>query len=67
MRGIGAPGVITVHVQDDGTWAGFIAKHVSDEEVAAVNAKFDAKPGDVLVLAAGTYACCLSSLNGRFP
>ena len=55
VRGIGAAGVITVHVQDDGSWAGFISKHVTNEEVAAVNKAFDASPGDVLVLAAGEH------------
>lgn len=55
VRGIGVAGVITVHVQDDGSWAGFISKHVTNEEVAAVNKAFDASPGDVLVLAAGEH------------
>ncbi len=47
----GAKGLVWAFVQDDG-WRSPIAKFLTEQELAAVNARMDAKPGDLLLIVA---------------
>ncbi len=49
----GAKGLAYILVQDDGTLAGPVAKNLSENEIAEVAAKANAKPGDAIFFAAG--------------
>ena len=49
----GAKGLAYILVQDDGTLAGPVAKNLSENEIAGVAAKANAKPGDAIFFAAG--------------
>jgi aspartyl-tRNA synthetase len=50
---MGAKGLVWAVVEPDG-WRSPIAKFLSDEEVAAVNAELDASEGDVILIVADT-------------
>jgi aspartyl-tRNA synthetase len=47
----GAKGLVWAFVQDDG-WRSPIAKFLSEQEVAAINQRLDAAPGDLLLIVA---------------
>jgi aspartyl-tRNA synthetase len=47
----GAKGLVWAFVQDDG-WRSPIAKFLAEEEIAAVNARLEASPGDLLLIVA---------------
>lgn len=49
----GAKGLAYILVQEDGTLAGPVAKNLSENEIAGVAAKANAKPGDAIFFAAG--------------
>jgi aspartyl-tRNA synthetase len=52
-KGMGAKGLVWAVVEPDG-WRSPIAKFLSDEEIAAVNAELDASEGDVILIVADT-------------
>jgi aspartyl-tRNA synthetase len=52
-KGMGAKGLVWAVVEPDG-WRSPIAKFLSAEEIAAVNAELDASEGDVLLIVADT-------------
>ncbi|MBQ7597133.1 MAG: aspartate--tRNA ligase [Clostridia bacterium] len=52
VKGIGAKGIAWARYAEDGTIASSFAKFLSEEEMAAVTAKADAKPGDVVLIIA---------------
>ena len=52
VKGIGAKGIAWARYAEDGTVASSFAKFLSEEEMAAVTAKADAKPGDVVLIIA---------------
>ncbi|MEJ7797657.1 MAG: aspartate--tRNA ligase [Solirubrobacteraceae bacterium] len=62
----GAGGLVWAFVQDDGSWRSPIAKFLSAEEIAAVTAALEAKPGDLLLAvadSADTAAAALGALR----
>ncbi len=64
VRGIGAKGLAWVRMNDDGTMASSFAKFLTEEEMAAVLAKADAKAGDVvLIIGDGKNSTVLSVLG----
>ena len=52
VKGIGAKGIAWARYAEDGTIASSFAKFLSEEEMAAVSAKAQAKPGDVVLIIA---------------
>jgi aspartyl-tRNA synthetase len=48
----GAKGLVWAFVQEDGGWRSPIAKFLSDDELRAVTARLDGKPGDLLLISA---------------
>jgi aspartyl-tRNA synthetase len=61
----GAKGLVWAFVQDEG-WRSPIAKFLSESELTAINARMDAKPGDLLLLVADevtTVGQALSALR----
>jgi aspartyl-tRNA synthetase len=52
-KSMGAKGLVWAVVEPDG-WRSPIAKFLSDEEIAAVNAELDAHEGDVILIVADT-------------
>jgi aspartyl-tRNA synthetase len=58
----GAKGLVWAFVQDDGGWRSPIAKFLSPAEIAAVNARLEAGPGDLLLLVADTAATSAQAL-----
>ena len=52
VKGIGAKGIAWARYAEDGTVASSFAKFLSEDEMAAVTAKADAKPGDVVLIIA---------------
>ncbi len=59
----GAGGLVWAFVQDDGTWRSPIAKFLSAEEIAAVTAALDARPGDLLLAVADKAATAAAALG----
>ncbi|MDX6720485.1 MAG: aspartyl-tRNA synthetase, partial [Solirubrobacteraceae bacterium] len=62
----GAGGLVWAFVLEDGGWRSPIAKFLSAEEIAAVSAALDAKPGDLLLVVAdkaSTVAAALGALR----
>lgn len=51
-KGYGAKGLAYVAIQDDGTYKSSFAKFMTDEQMAALVAAMDGKPGDLLLFAA---------------
>ncbi len=49
---LGAKGLAWLVVEDDGTWRSPIAKFLSEPELGGLLARFDAKPGDTILLVA---------------
>ena len=63
-RGIGAKGLAWVRMNEDGTFSSSFAKFLTEEEMAAVLEKADAKPGDVvLIIGDGKNSLVLSVLG----
>jgi aspartyl-tRNA synthetase len=65
-RRYGAGGLVWAFVQEDGTWRSPIAKFLSEDEIAAVTAALQAKPGDLLLAVADgadTAAAALGALR----
>ena len=52
VKGIGAKGIAWIRYAEDGTVASSFAKFMTDDEMAAIAAKADAKPGDVVLIIA---------------
>jgi aspartyl-tRNA synthetase len=48
----GAKGLVWAFAEDDGGWRSPIAKFLSPDEIAAVGARLDASPGDLLLIVA---------------
>ena len=64
VKGSGAKGLAWVRLNEDGTVASSFAKFMSEEEMAAVLAKADAKAGDVvLIIADKKNSLVLSTLG----
>ncbi len=51
-KGYGAKGLAYVAIQEDGTLKSSFAKFMTDEQMAALVAAMDGKPGDLLLFAA---------------
>ena len=52
----GAKGLVWAVVEEGGSWRSPIAKFLSEDEIAAVNAELDASEGDVILIVADTAA-----------
>ncbi len=63
VRGIGAKGLAFMRIAEDGTVASSFAKFMSEDEMAAIMAKTDAKAGDVILIVADKAATTLSVLG----
>jgi aspartyl-tRNA synthetase len=59
----GAKGLAYVKVLEDSSWQSPIAKFFTPEELNALNAKLDARPGDLLLFAADSYRVANESLG----
>ncbi|MDH5421308.1 MAG: aspartate--tRNA ligase [Acidimicrobiia bacterium] len=51
-QALGAKGLAWLVVEDDGTWRSPIAKFLSEAELGGLKERFDAKPGDTVLLVA---------------
>ncbi len=51
----GAKGLVWAYVRSDG-WRSSIAKFLTEQEIAAINARLEAKPGDLLLIVADEQA-----------
>ena len=64
VRGIGAKGLAWIRLNEDGTMASSFAKFMTEDEMAALLEKADAKAGDVvLIIGDGKNATVLSVLG----
>ena len=63
VKGIGAKGIAWIRMGEDGTVASSFAKFMSEEEMQAVLAKADAKPGDVILVIADKETVTLPVLG----
>ena len=64
VRGIGAKGLAWIRLNEDGTMASSFAKFMTEDEMAALLAKADAKAGDVvLIIGDGKNSTVLSVLG----
>jgi aspartyl-tRNA synthetase len=59
----GAGGLVWAFVQEDGGWRSPIAKFLSSDEIAAVNAALGASPGDLLLAVADTADTAAGALG----
>jgi aspartyl-tRNA synthetase len=59
----GAKGLVWAFVQEDHGWRSPIAKFLTPEELQAVNARLDAKPGDLLLIVADTVTTTGQALS----
>ena len=64
VRGIGAKGLAWVRYNEDGTMASSFAKFLTEDEMNAVLAKADAKPGDVVLIIGDTKNSTVLSVLG---
>jgi aspartyl-tRNA synthetase len=62
-RTFGAGGLVWAFVEADGSWRCPIAKFLTAEEIAAVTAALDGKPGDLLLAVADTEAVAARALG----
>jgi aspartyl-tRNA synthetase len=60
---LGAKGLVWAFVEDDGTWRSPIAKFLAPEEMAAVNQRLGAQPGDLLLAVADRPEAAASVLG----
>ncbi len=63
-RGIGAKGLAWVRMNEDGTFTSSFAKFLTEEEMAAVLEKADAKPGDVVIIVGDSKNATVLSVLG---
>ena len=63
VKGIGAKGIAWIRYAEDGTVASSFAKFMTDDEMAAIAAKADAKPGDVVLIIADKESVTLPVLG----
>ena len=63
VKGIGAKGIAWIRYAEDGTVASSFAKFMTDDEMAAIAAKADAKPGDVVLIVADKESVTLPVLG----
>ncbi len=63
VKGIGAKGIAWIRYAEDGTVASSFAKFMTDDEMAAIAAKADAKPGDVVLIVADKESMTLPVLG----
>ena len=63
VKGIGAKGIAWIRMGEDGTVASSFAKFMTEEEMQAILAKADAKPGDVVLVIADKESTTLSVLG----
>lgn len=63
VKGIGAKGIAWARLAEDGTVASSFAKFMSEDEMAALIAKADAKPGDVVLIIADKESVTLPVLG----
>ncbi|OQR99045.1 aspartyl-tRNA synthetase [Achlya hypogyna] len=57
-------GAFVVKIDEDGAWKSSLAKKMAPEHTAAFNARLDVAPGDVVLVAAGSYTA-VTTLLGR--
>ena len=55
-KSMGAKGLVWAVVEEGGSWRSPIAKFLSEDEIAAVNAELDASEGDVILIVADSAA-----------
>ncbi len=63
VKGIGAKGIAWIRYAEDGTVASSFAKFMTEDEMAAIAAKADAKPGDVVLIVADKESMTLPVLG----
>jgi aspartyl-tRNA synthetase len=63
VKGIGAKGIAWIRYAEDGTVASSFAKFMTEDEMAAIAAKADAKPGDVVLIVADKESVTLPVLG----
>jgi aspartyl-tRNA synthetase len=63
VKGIGAKGIAWIRYAQDGTVASSFAKFMTEDEMAAIAAKADAKPGDVVLIVADKESVTLPVLG----
>ena len=63
VKGIGAKGIAWIRYAEDGTVASSFAKFMTDDEMAAIAAKADAQPGDVVLIIADKESVTLPVLG----
>ncbi len=64
VRGIGAKGLAWVRINDDGTSTSSFAKFMTEDEMAAILEKADAKAGDVILIVGDTKNSTVLSVLG---
>lgn len=64
VKGIGGKGLAWIRINEDGTSSSSFAKFMSEEEMAAILQKADAKPGDVVLIVADTKTNSVFSVLG---
>ncbi len=64
VKGIGGKGLAWIRINEDGTSSSSFAKFMSEEEMAAIMEKADAKPGDVVLIVADSNANAVFSVLG---
>ena len=63
VKGIGAKGIAWIRYAEDGTVASSFAKFMTEDEMAAIAVKADAKPGDVVLIIADKESVTLPVLG----
>ncbi|HSM44440.1 MAG TPA: amino acid--tRNA ligase-related protein, partial [Acidimicrobiia bacterium] len=61
---LGARGLVWMVVEDDGSLRSPVAKFLDDSEQDAIKKTMDARPGDVLLMAADRWRVAVSALGG---
>jgi aspartyl-tRNA synthetase len=61
----GAGGLVWAVVQEDGTWRSPVAKALSDDDRAKIEAALEAKPGDLLLIVADASASVTATALGE--
>jgi aspartyl-tRNA synthetase len=63
-RDLGAKGLVWMVVEEDGSLRSPVAKFLTPDETASVNATLEGEPGDVFLLAADKWKTCVTVLGG---
>ena len=63
-KGIGAKGLAWVRLNEDGTFSSSFGKFLTEDEMNAILAKADAKPGDVVIIVGDTKNYTVLSVLG---